>query len=280
MFGTTLGGFEIIERINRGGTSEVYRARSMGTGQSAAVRMLLPELRDNATAVRRFFRGARLEARCDHPNIIKVLHIGESRDIPFVVTELIIGDNLKRFILEKREILQVKPIPILRAVAEALAHLHHTQRIIHRDVKPENVLLSNDATEIRLSDFSLAVGKRREYLTSKRISGSPTYLAPERLLLQRYDERVDIYSFGIMAYELLTLRLPYSAETQQELMRAHTNFKVKPEPIHRYNPKVSRAIERAVFHSLEKDVRKRYPDVRLFIRDIKLSARARGTGTR
>ena len=114
MYGTTLGGFEIIERINRGSTSEVYRARSTSTGEPAAMRVLLPELRDNATAVRQFYRGARLEARCDHPNVIKVLHIGESRAIPFVVTELIAGDNLKRFILEKRPILQTKPLPILR----------------------------------------------------------------------------------------------------------------------------------------------------------------------
>ena len=273
MFGTTLGGFEIIERINRGSTCEVYRARSTSTGEPAAVRVLLPELRDNATAVRQFFRGARLEARCQHPNIIKVLYIGEGHATPFVVTELILGDNLKRFILEKREVLQAKPIPILRAAAEALAHLHHAQRIIHRDVKPENVLLSNDASEIRLSDFSLAVEKRRSYLTSRRISGSPSYIAPERLLLQRYDERVDIYSLGITAYELLTLRLPYSGETSQELLRAHTDLRVKAEPIRRYNPSVSHAVERAVFHSLEKDVRKRYPDVRLFLRDLKLCGR-------
>jgi serine/threonine protein kinase len=273
MFGTTLGGFEIIERINRGSTCEVYRARSTSTGQPAALRVLLPELRDNPTAVRQFFRGARLEARCDHPHVIKVLYIGEGHPMPFVATELIAGDNLKRFILEKRDILHAKPIPILRAAAEALAHLHHAQHIIHRDVKPENVLLSNDASEIRLSDFSLAVEKRRAYLISRRISGSPSYIAPERLLMERYDERVDIYSLGIMAYELLTLRLPYSGQTAQELMRAHTDMRIKPEPIRRYNPSVSHAVERAVFHSLEKDMRKRYPDVRLFLRDLKLSAR-------
>jgi len=273
MFGKSLGGYELIERINRGSLSEVYRARSASTGEPAAVRVLLPELRDSPTAVRRFLRGARLEMRCDHPNIVKVLLIGESRTMPFVATELIPGDNLKRFIIEKRDVLRAKPIPILRAVAEALAHLHHKQRIIHRDVKPENVLLSEDASAVRLSDFGLAVEKRREYLTSKRISGSPTYIAPERLLLRRYDERVDIYSLGIMAYELLTLRLPYTGETEQELMRAHTDFRIKPEPIHRHNPGVGRAIAEAVFRSLEKDVQKRYPDVRLFIRDIKLSAR-------
>jgi len=270
MFGTTLGGFELIERINRGGVSEVYRARSTSTGEPAAVRVLLPELRGSATAVRRFFRGARLEARCDHPNILKVSHIGEDRTTPFVVTELVVGDNLRRFMLEKREVLRLKPIPILLAVAEALAYLHHTARIIHRDVKPENVLVSDDAEVVRLSDFGLAVEKRRAFLTSKRLSGSPSYLAPERLRLQRYDERVDIYALGIMAYELLAAHPPYSGETEQELMRAHTNLKVKPEPIRRSNPGVSREIEQAVFRALEKDLRKRYPDVRLFIRDMTL----------
>ena len=272
MFGTTLGGYEIIEQINRGSVSEVYRARSASTGEPAAVRILIPELRGDPVAVRQFFRGAKLEARCNHPNIVKVFHIGEQRAMPFVVTELVPGDNLKRFILEKRELVRTKPIPILRAVAEALAHMHHEQHIIHRDVKPENVLVSDDGSHVRLIDFSLAVEKRREYLTSKRISGSPSYIAPERLLLQRYDERVDIYSLGITAYELLTLRLPYQADTEQALMRSHTDFKIKPEPVHRYNAGVSRGIERAVFLSLEKDVEKRYPDVRLFLRDLKQSA--------
>jgi len=273
MFGTTLGGFEIIERINRGSTAEVYRARSTSTGQPAAVRILLPEHRGDATAVRRFFRGAKLEARCDHPNILKVFHIGEGSSLPFVVTELIQGDNLKRFILEKRDVLQTRPVPILRAIGDALAHLHHEQHIVHRDVKPENVLVSNDACEVRLGDFSLAVERRRDYLMSRRISGSPSYIAPERLLLQRYDERVDIYSFGILAYELLALRLPYSGQTQLEMMRAHTDFQTKPEPISRFNPSISRDVEQAVFRCLEKDVQKRYPDVRLFLRDIKLSVR-------
>jgi len=274
MFGTTLSGFEILERINRGGVSEVYRARSTSTGEPAAVRILLPELRANATAVRQFFRGAKLEARCHHPHIIKVFRMGENHTPPYVITELIPGDNLRRFLIEKREVLRLRPLPILRAVGEALAHLHHAQRIIHRDVKPENVLLSNDSAIVRLSDLSLAVEKRRDFLTSKRISGSPTYLAPERLLMQRYDERVDIYALGILAYELLTLRPPYTAETEQELMRAHTNFKIKPEPISRFNPSVGRQIEQAVFRALEKDLRKRYPDVRLFLRDIKLAARS------
>jgi len=273
MFGTTLSGYEIVERINRGSLSEVYLARSSLTGKSVAVRILAPELRGDAQAARQFLRGARLEVRCDHPNILKVFDIGTSRTMPFVVTELIRGDNLKRFILEKREVLRARPIMILRAVAEALAYLHHTRRIIHRDVKPENVLLSDDGAEVRLSDFSLAVEKRHEFLASKQISGSPTYLAPERLLLQRYDERVDIYSLGIMAYEMLTLRLPYTGETEQELMRAHTNLRIKAEPVRRHNASVSRAIEQAVSRALEKDVEKRYPDVRLFIRDIKLGAR-------
>ncbi len=273
MFGTTLAGYEIIERINRGSTAEVYRARSASTGHPAAVRILLPELQGNATAVRRFLRGARLEARCNHPNILRVFHVGEGTPTPFVVTELIEGDNLKRFILEKREVVQTRPVPVLRAIAEALAYLHHEQRIVHRDVKPENVLISNDASEVRLSDFSLAVEKHRDFLVSRRISGSPSYIAPERLLLQRYDERVDIYSFGILAYELLALRLPYSGQTQLEMMRAHTDFRTKPEPIHRFNPSISRAVEQAVYHSLEKNVQKRYPDVRLFLRDLKLSAR-------
>jgi len=274
MFGTTLGGYEIIERINRGSVSDVFRARSADTGEFAAVRVLLPELRSNPTAVRQFLRGARLEARCDHPHIVKVIHIGEHRTIPFAVTELIPGDNLKRFIIEKREVVRTKPIPILRAVAEALAHLHHEQGIIHRDVKPENILVSDDGSTVRLSDFSLAIEKRRDFLTSRRISGSPSYLAPERLLLQRYDERVDIYSLGIMAYELLTLRLPYQGDTEQAVMRAHTDLRIKPEPIERYNPSVGRHVERAVMQSLEKELDKRYPDVRLFLRDLKIGARS------
>ncbi|MBN1916384.1 MAG: serine/threonine protein kinase [Verrucomicrobia bacterium] len=272
MYGMTFGGFELTERINRGSLSEVYRARSTASGRPAAVRLLLPELRGNPTAVRQFMRGARLEARCDHPNVVRVFEIGEARDTPFVATELIEGDNLKRFIIEKREVLRTRPVPILRAVGEALAHLHHAQHMIHRDVKPENVLVSEDGKDVRLADFSLAVEKHREFLYSRRISGSPSYIAPERLLLRRYDERVDIYSLGILAYEVLALRLPYTGSTEQEIMRAHTDFRLKPEPIRRYNPNVSPALEHAVFLSLEKDLEKRYPDVRLFVRDIRQSA--------
>ena len=162
-------------------------------------------------------------------------------------------------------------VKVIYVLADALNAIH-SKGVIHHDVKPENILVSNEGV-VKLTDFSLAVRMRKDYISSKRISGSPSYLAPEIIRHKAYDERVDIYSLGITAYELLTGQLPYVGQSPQETLAKHVSRFVHAAPIRKLNPDVPVKVVAAVEKAMEKSRRRRYPHVSLFVRDLKEAAR-------
>ncbi len=267
IFGRSIGPYELLTRINKGSISELYKVRSHNTGEVFAMRKLLPHLIGDSEARASFMRGARIEIELDHPNIIKVFGIETSGTEPYIIVEFVEGDNLKQWILGKSISTLEQALKVLCDLSDAL-NCVHSGGFIHHDVKPENVLISEKG-EVKLTDFSLAVQKRKDYISSKRISGSPSYVAPEIINFRRYDERVDIYSLGITAYELLTGQLPYSGNTPQETLSMHVSRYAKPVSIVRLNPDVPVKLEMAVERAMEKSRRKRYPHVSLFLRDLK-----------
>lgn len=271
VFGRNIGQYELLSRINRGSISELYKVRSHNTGEIFAIRKLLPHLVSDSEARASFGYGANIEVGLNHPNIIRVFQVELNGYEPFVVAEYIEGDNLKQWILSKGINTAAKALKVIFSLAEALNYIH-SKNIIHHDIKPENILISQNG-EVKLTDFSLAVQKKKDYISSKKISGSPSYVAPEIIQYKEYDERVDIYSLGITAYELLARQLPYSGKTAQETLMMHVSRFVKPASLRRFNPEVTLKLEATVFKAMEKSMRKRYPHVSLFLRDIKEAAR-------
>lgn len=265
-FGKIIGDYELLGRINKGGIAEIHKARHRGNGSVHALRIMLPEISKTSTNVKRFLGGAEIVRPLDHPNIVRVLDVVLHREMPYVVMEYVEGNNLKHCLVHHDAIVCERPLDILMQTARGIHYLHKN-RIIHRDIKPENILIS-DRGEVKIADFSLAIRKDKEHLVSRVISGSRSYIAPERVLQWRYDERVDIYSMGITAYELLTGQLPYSGASDQEVLSKHVSHRVRPKAIRSLNPSVPRELEEVVMGCIRKDPARRYPDLGLVIRDL------------
>jgi len=271
VFGRSIGGYDLLTRINRGSISELYKVRSHNTGETFAMRKLLLHLVSDSEARASFAAGAHIEMKLDHPNIIRIFQIEVTGPEPYIIVEYVEGDNLKQWILSKSINTIGQALKILFDISNALNCIH-SKNIIHHDIKPENILISVNG-EVKLTDFSLAVEKKKDYISSKKISGSPSYVAPEIIRYGKYDERIDIYSLGITAYEILSGQLPYTGNTSQEMMEKHLSRYAKPTALSRLNPEVPKKLEIAVEKAMEKNRRKRYPHVSLFLRDLKEVAR-------
>lgn len=265
-FGKRIGDYELIGKINEGGMAEIHKALHRGNGNVCALRIMLPGTSGTSRNIKQFVGGAEALIGLNHPNIVRILDIALDREMPYVLMEYVEGNNLKHCLLHHDQIVVDDPLDVLMQVARGLQYLH-SNKIIHRDIKPENILVSNEK-EVKIADFSLAVRKDKEQLASRSISGSRSYIAPEMVLHERYDERVDIYSLGITAYELLTGRPPYSGRSDQEVLSKHVSRRVRPKPIRRFNRRVPRTLEKIVMTCIQKDPARRYPDVGLFIRDM------------
>jgi len=265
-FGKRIGDYELTGKINTGGMAEIHKALHRGNGNVYALRIMLPGITKTSKNIRQFIGGAEIARGLNHPNIVGIVDIVLDKEMPYVVMEYVDGNNLKHCLLRHERIVTDDPLDILMQVACGLQCLH-SNKIIHRDIKPENILVSTEG-RVKIADFGLAVRKDRDQLVSRAISGSKSYIAPERVLHERYDERADIYSLGITAYELLTGQLPYSGKSDQEVLSKHVSERVRPKPIRRFNRCVPRTLEEIVMTCIQKDPDRRYPDVGLFIRDL------------
>jgi tRNA A-37 threonylcarbamoyl transferase component Bud32 len=223
--GTTFRGMAIEARIGRGGMGVVYRARQEHLGRTVALKLVTEELARNPEFVERFRREARVMSALQHPNIVAVHEFGFEGSVPYLVMELVEGENL-RSLMRERRLAPQKALRIVPQVCEAL-EFAHARGVVHRDIKPENLLVTADGT-VKITDFGLARSTEGEQgLTrSDAVMGTPHYMAPEQVENPKsVDHRADIYSLGVVIYEMLTGELPLGkfeapsrrAEVAQEL---------------------------------------------------------------
>jgi hypothetical protein len=254
-----LGKYDIIERLGRGGMAEVYRAYQPSLDRFVAIKLLHPFLADDPEFKDRFEREARNVARLRHPNIVQVYDFeydAESESY-YMVMELIEGHTLK----DRLNGLNGQPLPteeilrITREAAEALAYAH-ARGMIHRDVKPANLMLDSDGRVV-LTDFGIAkIVTGHQFTASGGMVGTPSYMAPEQGLGEAGDERSDLYSLGVILFQLITGRLPYDAETPLATILKHVNEPI-PSP-RQFNPETPAAIERIILKALAKDPEDRF----------------------
>ncbi|MGQ0553565.1 MAG: serine/threonine-protein kinase [Planctomycetota bacterium] len=275
-----LGEFEIVREIGRGGMGVVYEARQVSLNRPVALKVLPPALRQDAQLLARFRREAEAAGRLRHPNIVPVYSVGESAGAPFFAMELVEGRSLAD-VIRARRAGEAAGLPetgdpwrrwVLRTVAlvaDALAYAHG-RGILHRDVKPGNILLEHDGTP-RLTDFGLALDLRASELTQVgEVFGSPLYMSPEQAFRADLpvDARTDVYSLGVTLYELLTLRLPYEGNTHAAVMSAlETGRIVAPRQA---DPTLPEALERVLFAALARHPRDRYATAADFAADLRL----------
>jgi serine/threonine-protein kinase len=274
--GAKLGRYEIRSRLGAGGMGEVYLARDTRLDRNVALKVLPDEVAANPDRMRRFEQEGKAASGLNHPNIITVHEIDRSGSTSFIVTEFIEGSTL-------RDRLRAGPMPIDEAlnvavqIAGALAAAH-ANGIVHRDIKPENVILRNDGI-VKVLDFGLAKSNNQldsvdaEALTRAQrtdygvVMGTATYMSPEQARGQQVDARTDIFSLGIMLYELLTGHLPFEGSHVNEIIAAILNDRDAP-PLARYSSEFPAELERIVGKALRKNRDERYQTIKDLLLDL------------
>ena len=256
--GKTIGHYQIIEHLGRGGMAEVYKAYQPALDRHVAVKILHPFVADDETFLARFEREARAVAALRHANIVRVYDFGHEDSTYYMVMEYVDGQTLKqrlnKFRADGQTMSPAETTKLITQVARALQHAHR-RGLIHRDIKPANILLTSRGDAV-LSDFGIARMVESTRYTMTGIVGTPDYMSPEQGQGHEVDLRTDIYSLGIVLYECLTGRPPFTADTPLAVIFKHVQ---DPLPLPRgINPNISEAMERVVLKSLAKDPTDRF----------------------
>ncbi|MBK5253776.1 MAG: Stk1 family PASTA domain-containing Ser/Thr kinase [Peptostreptococcaceae bacterium] len=221
------GRYELLEKIGEGGMAVVYKAKDKLLNRFIAVKILRPEFTKDASFVENFKRESQSAASLSHPNIVGVYDVGREGNINYIVMELIEGKTLSELIAEEAPMDYKKVIDITKQLASALK-VAHANNIIHRDVKPHNILITEDGTA-KLADFGIAKAVNDATLTTNNsIIGSVHYFSPEQARGNYVDERSDIYSLGIVMYEMLTGKVPFDADNPVSIALKHINDEIVP----------------------------------------------------
>lgn len=214
-----LGGHRLIREIGRGATGEVHLAQPPEGGPLVALKLVrLPPPETRAPAISQFEAAAAAASRLVHPGIIRVFQYGSESEWAWHTMELVSGTDLARYTTPARLLPEVLVLRTAARLAEALAHAHR-QGVVHRDVKPANVLINWAADDVKLADFGLARGAWATNTGTGIVPGSPAYMAPEQLAGRIAGAEADLYALGVTLYELLTGRRPHDATRMGELLR-------------------------------------------------------------
>ncbi|HIQ01687.1 MAG TPA: serine/threonine protein kinase, partial [Anaerolineales bacterium] len=257
--GENVGPYRIVEKLGQGGMATVFKAYHPALDRYVAIKVLHPAFREDPNFLTRFQREARIVAKLDHPNIVPIYDFSEHRGHPYLVMRFIEGQTLKTR-LQDTPISLEEVQRVVEAVGDALAYAHR-QGILHRDIKPSNIILAPEG-QIYLTDFGLArmadVGEST--LSRDMMVGTPQYISPEQAKGEtRLDARTDIYSLGVVLYELLVGRVPFQADTPYAVIHNHI---FTPLPLPRdLKPELPEPLERMLLKALAKDPDDRFQTV-------------------
>ena len=259
------GRFYLQELINSGGMADIWLATD-ANGKAYALRRLHDRLRFNFVARRRFVRGAEILSRIhDHHCIIGYVEHGKISGHLYLLMEYVEGENLKELYARYDRVLVENVAQILIDMSLGLEHVH-ANGYMHLDFKPENVLVTRNAG-VRLVDFDLAQPIPEKPTKTKKNPGTPAYMAPEQLLGQPISHRVDIFSYGVTAYELLTNQKPFPGETPAQILQKQLNRSDFVAP-RQYNPDMPANLEKVILRCLELEPEKRHPVMGVMVREL------------
>ncbi|MCB9446643.1 MAG: protein kinase, partial [Ardenticatenaceae bacterium] len=278
--GKTIGKYEIVEKIGRGGMAEVYKGYQKNLDRYVAIKLMHSFLISEQDFLKRFQQEARAMAALNHPNIVGVYDFDQyQEDTYYLVMEYVDGGTLKdklETLAKNKERLPLETsVRIVREVADALAYAHR-RNMVHRDIKPANIMLDKDTGRALLTDFGivkLVGGQTMGYTATGALIGTPAYMSPEQALGQSGDERVDIYSLGVLLFQMVTGQLPYEADTPLAVVMKHVNSPT-PMPIS-FNPDIPDALQAIILKAMAKIPEDRYAtadELAAALRRIDLSA--------
>jgi serine/threonine protein kinase len=264
--GEQLDHYRIDSLVARSGMASIFRATDLRTGQPVAIKVPHPEMESDPVLFDRFHREEEIGKKMDHPGVMKVL-TDEDRSREYMVMEWVDGRLLRKIISEKGKLPIERAIRIALAICDALDYIH-AHGVVHRDLKPENIMV-NDEDGIKLIDFGIAgqAGARRlTFAKLSQVMGTPDYISPEQVKGKRGDARSDIYTLGVMLYEMLTGKVPFRGPNPFAIM--NDRLLNNPVPPREINPEISPELQEIIYRAMEREPKNRYARAREFAHDL------------
>lgn len=252
------GRYKVLEMIGGGGMANVYLAHDMILDRDVAVKMLRLDFANDEEFIRRFRREAQSATSLAHPNIVSIYDVGEENDLYYIVMEYVEGQTLKQYIQQSSPLQVEDTIEIMKQLTSAISHAHQNH-IIHRDIKPQNILVDRFGN-VKITDFGIAMALSATSITqTNSVLGSVHYLSPEQARGGMANKKSDVYSLGIVMFELLTGRLPFSGESAVSIALKH--LQSETPSVRRWNPNIPQSVENIVLKATAKDSFHRYNNV-------------------
>jgi serine/threonine protein kinase len=264
--GDLLDHYRIEGVAARSGMATIFRGTDINDGRPVAIKVPHPEMEADPVLFDRFQREEEIGKKLDHPGVVKVLN-DEARSTRYMVLEWVDGRLLRRILSEQKKLPPDRAIRITLAICKALDYIH-SQGVVHRDLKPENIMVGPD-DRVKLIDFGIAANAGSRRLTFAKLTeamGTPDYISPEQVKGKRGDARSDIYSLGVMFYEMLAGKVPFTGPNPFVIMNERLlNF---PPPPRYVNPEISPQLQEIIYRAMERDPNRRYPNAHEFAVDL------------
>ncbi len=260
------GRYEIIDKVGSGGMADVYKARDQRLNRFVAIKVLKPEYSSDKSFVNKFRGEAQSAAGLSHPNIVNVYDVGDDGGLYYIVMELVEGITLKRFIERKGKLEVKEAVGIAIQIAQGM-EAAHDNHIIHRDIKPQNIIISRDG-KVKVTDFGIAKATNSNTITSNAM-GSVHYLSPEQARGGYSDEKSDIYSLGVTMYEMLSGKVPFAGDNTVSVALLHIQGEAMP--LRELDPEIPVSVDKIVQKCMQKRPERRYHTASELISDLKRS---------
>lgn len=259
------GRYELVKCIGHGGMADVYLALDLILDRQVAIKILKPDSNADKVALERFAREAQASTQLSHPNIVDIYDVGDDDNIHYIVMEYVKGHTLKQLIKKRGPLPTRETIWIMKQLTSALMEAHKNG-LIHRDIKSQNILIKDDGT-VKLADFGIAILNNAIQLTSKdSVLGSVHYLAPELVKGEKSSMKSDIYSLGIVMYELLRGDVPFKGDNPAQIALKH--MKQEIPNVREYNPQIPQSVANIITKACAKDPKDRYDNAALMLKDL------------
>jgi serine/threonine-protein kinase len=264
--GDTLDHYRIDKLVARSGMASIFRGTDLRNNRDVAIKVPHPEMESDPTFYERFKREEKIGTELDHPAVMKVF-ADEDRSQMYMVLEWVDGRLLRQILIEEKKLPPERAVRIARAVLDALGYIH-SKGVVHRDLKPENIMVDSQ-DRVKLIDFGIAGAEGSRRLTFAKLTaamGTPDYISPEQVKGKRGDGRSDLYSLGIILYEMLTGEVPFHGPNAFVIMndRLLNNFM----PPRELNPEISPELQEVIYRALERDPKNRYANAHEFAGDL------------
>jgi serine/threonine protein kinase/Tfp pilus assembly protein PilF len=249
------GRYEIIEDLGRGGMGKVYKVFDKDINEKVALKLIRPEIASNEKTIERFRNELKMARKISHRNVCRMFDLGKDKEHQYITMEYVDGEDLKKFIRMMGPLTAGKAVFIAKQVCEGLAEAHRLG-IVHRDLKPHNIMIDRDGNA-RIMDFGIALSQEGKGITDSRVTiGTPQYMSPEQVEGKKADQRSDLYSLGVMLFEMTTGKVPFDGDTTLSIALKH---KIEaPRDPKEFNAQIPEALSRLILKCMEKDPKKRY----------------------